>query len=155
LTTRVSQVVPHKPASLAGVIAGDSIVAMNGTPVQSWEWLLDHVGQSAGRPVQLQIVRQGTPIALTMTPLPATLIDQTGEKIILGKVGMMASIDSTSVSMGQALRDGTKETGNMAILVFTMLRKIATRQTSVKELGGPIAIAQSSVQAAKEGAEVL
>jgi regulator of sigma E protease len=51
--------------------------------------------------------------------------------------------------------DGSQATLDMATLVFTSLRRIATRQTSVSELGGPILIAQSSVQAAKQGGSVL
>src|SRR6185436_5231838 len=48
-----------KPAALAGIQAGDSIVSLNGRPLASWETLLDSIGASAGRPLQLDVVRKG------------------------------------------------------------------------------------------------
>src|SRR5438477_4448304 len=48
-----------KPAAAAGIQAGDSIVSLNGRLLQNWEMLLDTIGASPGRRLELGIVRQG------------------------------------------------------------------------------------------------
>jgi regulator of sigma E protease len=75
----------------------------------------------------------------------------TGHKIVSGRVGMVAAINTHHISLGEAVREGGEVTWDMATLVFTALRQLATRPSMVSQLGGPIAIAQSSVQAARQG----
>ena len=42
-----------KPAAAAGIQVGDSIVSLNGHPLRGWETLLDSIGASPGRPIDL------------------------------------------------------------------------------------------------------
>lgn len=153
---RVSQVVAGKPAAVAGVQVGDSIVSVNGTAVRSWGDLVDRVSALPGRQVQLGLVRRGAPLTVTMTPAPDTATDPaTGKVMTVGRVGIGPSVDSSAVPMGRALRDGTRATVGMATLVFTSLRELATRKASVSDLAGPVGIAQASVQAARQGADMI
>src|SRR6185436_12842283 len=51
-----------KPAAAAGIQPGDSIVSLNGRPLPSWETLLDSIGASAGRPIDVGVMRKGQPL---------------------------------------------------------------------------------------------
>jgi regulator of sigma E protease len=156
ITPKVSSVVPGHAAAIAGVVAGDSIVAVNGYPVLRWEALVARIGKSAGVPLQLQVLRSGRLQQFTVTPETDTSVDSlTGSRIIGGKIWVAASVDSNRIPFAEAVRQGGEATWKMATLVFTALRRLATQPGSVSELGGPIAIAQSSVQAARAGVEVL
>lgn len=156
LTTRVSDVVAGKPAAAAGFQTGDSVVAVNGAPVKSWESFVKVVSGMPGKPVQIGVLRHGAPATMTVTPLQDSVVDpSTGEKITVGRVGLAATVDSSRIPVGRALRDGTQQTIGMATLIFTSLQRVATHASAVGELGGPVAIAQVSVQAAREGLEVL
>src|SRR6185437_12412369 len=74
-----------KPAAAAGIQPGDSIVSLNGRPLPSWETLLDSIGASAGRPIDVGVMRKGQPLHLTVTPAPEAVIDpNTGQKQTLG-----------------------------------------------------------------------
>jgi regulator of sigma E protease len=55
-TTRIEEVLPNTPARLAGLHAGDRVLAVNGTPVSARR-LLDMIAASEGRPIQLTIRR--------------------------------------------------------------------------------------------------
>ena len=114
---------------------------------------------SAARPVNrciLEFAAVNLPIDILITPALDTVIDpMSGDKTTMGKVGMAPSPDSHRLPIATAVQHGAKATGKMATLVFSSLRKIVTRKVPVSDLGGPIAIAQSSVQAARQGAEVL
>ena len=145
-----------KPAALAGIQAGDSIASVNGVPLKNWEVLLDRIGASAGRPLRLEIVRHGRPISLEVTPVAEVVPDpRTGEKKTLGRIGMVASEAFRPVSVPDAFTEAWRLTVDNGGRIFSTLRALVSHGVGVSDLGGPIAIAQVSVQAARGGFENL
>ncbi len=62
----VVEVVPHSPANAAGLQLGDVIVAYDGHPIETAQDLGPLVAETAiSKEVQVQIWREGAPIALT------------------------------------------------------------------------------------------
>jgi regulator of sigma E protease len=144
---------PGKPAALAGIQAGDSIALLNGRPLESWQTLLDTIGASAGRPLNLGIVRHGQPIEVTVTPAAEVVPDpRTGVKRALGRIGMMASEGFTPISVPRAFVEAWRITIDNGTKIFSALGSLL-RGVGFSDLGGPIAIAQVSVQAARGGIE--
>ena len=150
-----SVVTPGKPAAQAGILPGDSIATLNGRPLEHWNVLLDTIGASAGRQLQLGIVRQGKPVYVDVTPAAETVVDpRTGEKRSLGRIGMVATEGFTPISVGRAFGEAWNLTIDNGSRIFAALGALI-RGVGVKDLGGPIAIAQVSVQAARGGIETL
>lgn len=144
---------PGKPAALAGIQAGDSIASLNGRPLESWQTLLDSIGASAGRPLRLGIVRHGQPVEVTVTPRAEVVPDpRTGVKRPLGRIGMMASEGFTPISVPRAFSEAWRLTVDNGGRIFSALGSLL-RGVGFSDLGGPIAIAQVSVQAARGGIE--
>lgn len=156
LTTRADSLFAERPAAQAGMRAGDSIVSVNGAPLKDWDALLKRVGASAGVPLTLGVIRDGARQEFTVTPAAEEAVNPaTGKKEIVGKIGILARTGSTPIPLTDALGAGARATAGMATSVLTSLKQLATREVSAKELGGPIAIAQASVQAARGGFEPL
>ena len=146
---------PGKPAALAGIQAGDSIASLNGRPLENWQTLLDSIGASAGRPLSLGIVRKGQPVSVTVTPESEAVTDpETGVKSPRGRIGMIASVAFTPISVPQTFVEAWRITIDNGGKIFTALGSLV-RGVGLKDLGGPIAIAQVSVQAAQGGIETL
>lgn len=144
-----------KPAAAAGIQTGDSIVSLNGHPLEGWETLLDSIGASAGRPIDLGVMRKGQSVHVTVTPAPEAVIDPaTGKKETVGRIGVMATEAFTPISAGAALGAAWGLTMDNGSKIFSALGALA-HGVGVKDLGGPIAIAQVSVQAARNGIETL
>src|SRR5688500_2500042 len=55
----VDSVVAGRPAATAGVLKGDSILAIDGAPVREWQELIGRVSASAGRTITLDVMRNG------------------------------------------------------------------------------------------------
>jgi regulator of sigma E protease len=145
-----------KPAALAGIQVGDSVVSLNGTPLKGWEVLLDSISASPGIPLTLGVVRHGQPVTIRVTPLPEMAPDpRTGERKRQGRIGMAATAAFTPVSAGSAFGEAWRLTIDNGGRIFTTLRALISSGAGVSDLGGPIAIAQISVQAARGGIENL
>jgi regulator of sigma E protease len=146
---------PGKPAAAAGIQPGDSIATLNGRPLERWDMLLDSIGASAGRSLDLGLVRKGRPLNVRVTPVAETVPDpRTGVKRTLGRIGMVASEGFTPISAGEAFSEAWRLTLDNGSKIFSALGMLV-HGVGVSELGGPIAIAQVSVQAARGGIETL
>jgi len=149
-------VTPGKPAALAGIQAGDSIATLNGAPLANWESLLERIGASAGVPLRLGVVRAGKPMEIVVTPASEVTPDpRTGIKRQVGRIGMVAKEGFIPVGFGRALGEAWSITIDRGTAIFQTLGALFSRGVGVSELGGPIAIAQVSVQAARGGIENL
>jgi S1-C subfamily serine protease len=62
----VVAVEPGGPADRAGVLIGDLLIALDGTPMREPTDLL--AGLSARAPVELRLVRGGSPVSVSLTP---------------------------------------------------------------------------------------
>jgi membrane-associated protease RseP (regulator of RpoE activity) len=60
---------PAAPASEAGLLPGDRIVAFDGQEVTDWDTLSSWIREAAGREVGIRYVRNGETIDSTITPL--------------------------------------------------------------------------------------
>jgi regulator of sigma E protease len=150
-----ASVIPGKPAALAGIQAGDSIASVNGRPLENWEALLDSIGASAGRQIRLGIVRHGQPVEVTVIPAAEVLPDpRTGAKRPQGRIGMLATAGFTPISASRAFVEAWHVTVDNGGRIFSALGSLL-HGVGVSDLGGPIAIAQVSVQAARGGIESL
>jgi regulator of sigma E protease len=151
-----SDVTAGKPAALAGIQAGDSIVAVNGVRLPSWDVLLDRIGASAGVPVTLEIIRKGQPLTVRVTPAAEMTPDpHTGQKKLLGRIGVAPTPAFEPVSFIGAFGEAWSLTLDDGGKIFSTLRVLLSSGAGVSDLGGPIAIAQVSVQAARGGLQSL
>jgi regulator of sigma E protease len=146
---------PGKPAALAGIQAGDSIATLNGRQLEGWQTLLDTIGAAAGRSLELGIVRHGETLRVNVTPAAEQVPDpRTGETRTLGRIGMMATEGFTPISVPNAFTEAWRLTIDNGGRIFLALGALV-HGVGLKDLGGPIAIAQVSVQAARGGIETL
>lgn len=154
----IDSVVAERPAARAGLQGGDSIVAIGDRPVATWSDVVDQVSASPGRPLDLTVVRRGQQVHLSVTP---ELVDDadpvTGEPVQIGRIGAGPQNRTMRERLGiaSAVAAGWNSTWLMTGMVVKVVGGLVTGRVSVNQLGGPIAIASSSVQAARGGMETL
>jgi regulator of sigma E protease len=151
-------VVTGAPAAAAGLLPGDRIVSIAGKPVHAWDDVLDRVAPVTTGSLQIEVERAGARQTFTVSPKAADVDDPTtGRKRRVGRVGIQVrdSLAHEEVSIAEAATLGGRATWLMASGVAHVLTGLFSGQVSAKNLGGPIAIARTSVQAARNGAEML
>jgi regulator of sigma E protease len=154
----VNTVVPGRPAERAGFKPGDSVVAVNDVVIREWPDFLREVTARPGQLLSVGVVRSGAPMTLSVTPDSMQEPDSaTGAMRTVGRIGMGPLVRAIRkpVSLGQAASLGTSWTWARGAEVVGILKGLFSGSVSVKQLGGPIAIARGSVAAAKSGVEEL
>lgn len=152
----IDSVLPNTPAARGGLRAGDSVVAVAGAPVQSWSQLVSRVSAAPGQQVTLDVARGGERRTITVVPDSTREQDPvTGEARVVGKIGAMVRerVLHQPVSPGTAVALGWKATWTGAGAIVTVVKRLVTREASIKQLGGPIAITRAAVSAARSGWE--
>ncbi len=137
----------HSAAQAAGLKLGDRIVAIDGTKIDRFETIREHIMPYPGQNVALLIERQGqrfvTPVKI------ATQIDHDkfGNESRIGLLGVAPS-QPRIVSVGpvEAVGLAGEQCWGIVKMMVTGVRQIVVGERSVKELGGPIKIAQYSGQ---------
>lgn len=154
----IDSVVPGAPAAMAGLTGGDRIVGINGHSIRAWDEVLDEVAPVTTGSLSVEIQRGDRRFTKEITPQSAEIDDPvTGAKKTVGRIGIKvrASTVNEKLSLVGAMTAGGDATWRMAKSVAAVLGGLATGQVSAKNLGGPIQIARTSVQAAKSGPETL
>ena len=154
----IGDLLPGSPAARAGLAAGDSVISIGHLPVQSWSDLQRRVGPSAGAALPFEVRRGARLVSVTVRPDSTAQKDpRTGTSSTVGKIGAIPADFSTRapIGVGAAMREGARQTAQTAGKVLGVVRGLLTREVSVGQLGGPIAITRASVAAARSGMESL
>jgi regulator of sigma E protease len=155
-STTADSLIAGRPAALAGLLPGDSIVAIDGTPLASWDSLVSRISASSGKEMQFDVLRGNRRMVIAVTPLADTATSPVTHKVEqVGRIGIAPRQGTHPVGMSEAVRSGWNITWEMAGSVITTLRGLVSRRVSTSELGGPIMIATASVQAARGGLQNL
>jgi len=144
---QVGQVMKGSPADASGLKPGDLLIRVNGQPVASAATVQQAVVRSAGKPIQVTVMRNGSIQDLAVTPTA------TGETKMPWRIGIMfrLPVEMVKLGFGSAIRESVRLNMQNATLIFQVLRSIIERRVSPKTLAGPIGMAQMSSEAAREG----
>ncbi|TAK14241.1 MAG: RIP metalloprotease [Anaerolineae bacterium] len=95
----VAAVDSGSPAEVAGLQAGDEILAVNGESIDSTEEIIALVGAQAGNEITITLLRDGQELTLTAIPQP------NAEQV--GKIGIRITHPAEPISPLAALRTGS------------------------------------------------
>lgn len=149
----VGSVQEGMPAYVAGVQAGDRIVAVDGEPVTQWDEMAEIITQRGGSTLEFELLRDETIISLRITPKQIASQNVFGEKIDKYVIGITASGEFTIERLNpiEAVVEGVLQTWQIAKLTVLAVGKILAGTLSAKTIGGPIMIAQLAGDHAKAG----
>lgn len=148
----VASVMPGSAAASAGIVAGDRIVAIDGTPITRFEDIVSTVMGGTGTPLTLVVERGGASRSLRVLPQMVETKDRFGNVIKHGRLGIArAGRVIEDVGPVQAVAYGVQDTGTIVVSIVTTLKQVVTGQRSLDELGGPIKTGQVTGQQASLG----
>jgi regulator of sigma E protease len=153
-TLTVAGVEPGSAAQRAGLAAGDALLTIDGRRVDSASAFIDYVKSHAGRPIVLQIARGAAGAHDTITIVPETRRDdETGANV--GRIGaaLAAQVPSVDVRYGpvESVKLGVRRTWDISVYSLRMFGRMITGEASLKNLSGPVTIADYAGKSARLG----
>ena len=149
---KVEKPVPDSPADRAGLRSGDQIATIDGLQIRSVQALLAYLADQKGKPAQLDLLRGGQHIAMTVTPELADSGDGSGGKAYhLGFQPSQPPSKIETLPFSSASAESLAYIRKNSLLIVDVIKGMFERHISVKQLSGPIGIGQVVHEAAAAG----
>ena len=142
---QIEEIVPGQAAEAAGLQKGDVILGVGAVNDITYDDLLKTIRASENKPLEFHVKRGATLMPLTVTP------ERRGEE---GKIGAtIRQLETRTVDPGalEAVKLSFEKNYEWTKMIFQTLGGLFTHETSVKQLMGPVAIADLSGTAAHAG----
>jgi len=150
----VSHLVDEMPAKEAGILSGDKIISVNGEPVDNWNDMVLHIHSIPEKMITLEIDRDGQHIKKQFTTSFRLNQTETGVDTV-GFIGIAPEMQYIDVDFLQAGVSGFNSTMVGFGIIVISIKMLVTGEASLKELGGPIMIAQLAGETARAGIPTL
>ncbi|MEA3278686.1 MAG: RIP metalloprotease RseP [Pseudomonadota bacterium] len=153
----IGELVPGEAAEEAGLRSGDRILTADDADVAGWKEWVEIVQRHPGETLRLEVERGADVVALDLTP---RRID--GPEGDIGRIGAAAHIPEalfedykTEIRLGplDAVGAAVEKTADMSLLMLRVIGRMLVGKASVKNLSGPISIAETAGKTASFGLE--
>jgi regulator of sigma E protease len=148
---RIEQVIAGGSAARAGLRVGDIVTAIDGAPVLDGATLIDQVRAAPGRTLQLALRRDGATLQLPVTPARVDVKGGKSQGRIAAMVAQLPEMVVVSSGPLAAIKKGAQFTWDRATMTLRMVGKMVVGEASLKNVSGPITIADVAGQTARSG----
>ena len=133
-------------AQKQGFVEGDKILFANDQAVEDWESWVELVQANPNKAIDVTVLRDSQQLNLELLPIEAEVDGK-----IVGRIGVYPWIDQSEIDkhkiiiragLWSALNKGVVKTYEMSILTIKLLGQLIIGQASVKNISGPISIAE-------------
>ena len=146
---------PEGVAAHAGLRRGDRILRIDGVAMTTWEQVVESIRRAPGQRLRMSLEHGKQTRELTLTP--ASVVDGTTR---IGRIGAGPWFDPALLATLQgnvryaplpALRHALTRTWELTAFSLEMLARMGSGQSSLKNLSGPLTIADYAGQSAASG----
>ncbi|SMP47569.1 RIP metalloprotease RseP [Noviherbaspirillum suwonense] len=141
---------PDGPAARAGLRSGDLIRAIDGKPVTDGGMFVDMIKAAPGKALVVSVQRDGQPLDITVVP---QRVEASGGATgrIQAEVAMSPEMVTASAPPLTAIARGAQKTWDTSVMTLRMLGRMLIGEASLKNITGPITIADYAGQTARIG----
>ncbi len=150
----IAQVMTGSAAEIAGLMAGDELIAMDDSRITDWQQWVTYVQSRGNVVISLQYRRDNQTYYTDIKP---ELVEQKGRSI--GQVGIRVDVPKVPEQLLHhqhynfltAWLPALQRTWDTAAFSLNSLKKMLLGDISYKQLSGPISIAKIATQSAQSG----
>jgi len=146
----LGKILPGGPAMEAGLREGDQITGVNGRTISDGLAFVDLVRSSPGTPLQVEGLRNQQKFTATVIP-ESYLKNGVAIGRIQAELPLNPEMIVASEPPAQALAKAVGKTWDTSVLTLKMLGKMLVGEVSIRNITGPITIADYAGQTARIG----
>lgn len=148
----VAGLAPASAAQQAGFRPGDRILSIDGNAIARFEDVAAYVALRPGQRMRFDVQRGAQHLAIDATPAAEVQRDRFGNEARIGRLGIArGGIEIAGLQPHQAVGAAFRQTGETVEMMVVTLGQVISGTRSLKEMGGPLKIAQFSGQQASLG----
>ena len=160
----IGDVQPGYPAAKAGIQPGDTVISIDGTPIDSWFQIAKTVRGSGGKDLSFVLSRKGdtegtpqTTVQIQVQPIPdsSELEVMTGVKTSGHVIGIAPSYSYEPMPKGEVITAAASQVWNVSVMTVRGFWGLLSGRVSRKNVGGPILMFQEASRSAKRGSGTL
>ncbi len=155
LPASIGAVTPDGAAAKAGLVAGDEVLTVDGATVHGFEDLRQHIESRPGQSLLLQVRRGDAEHSLRVEVDSALVEGRNVGRIGIGSVRggqyPQSMLRHTKVGPWSALMLGSAQAWDMTALQARVFWRMLMGQVSLKNLSGPLTIAEYAGESATSG----
>ena len=151
----IAQVIPNGIGDRAGLLVDDEIISINEIEIAQWKDLVQQIQNNPGNILVIKILRNNAKVSVKIIPEATT---QNGKQI--GKIGIGPKIDHSKFKdllvevnypANTAIAKAINKTWETSVFTLQMLWKMVMGEVSLKNISGPITIADYAGKSAQMG----
>ncbi len=142
---RVGRLFEDFPAEHAGILEGDVITKVDGKPIFHITELIQSIEERQGAPVLLSVLRQDQTLSFELAP------QRDGERWLIGIEFPPPTVIVQYPNPLDAFGAALERTDRFTRMTLTVLGRLVTGRASVRNLSGPVGIAEASGETARRG----
>lgn len=162
IPARIADVIPGGRAEAGGLQSGDEVLSVNGMEIQGWTHWVEVIRANPELSLDVTVQRGDELADLQIRPEAAEL----GDGVVIGSIGAYVQEASYAELVPPELRreirfnaftafaPALQETWDKSIFVLDSVKKMIVGLISVKNINGPITIAQVAGETATYGLDV-
>ena len=149
----ISEVIEGSAAEQSGMLAGDVIVEVEGTPIEHFQDLQEIIAKAPGELFSIVLLRDGSPMTVSVTLGKTEVELRDGGTRIIGMLGVRPALVTKVVKLGPvtAVGSATKWAYDLTTGSLMAIGQMVMRERDSSQMTGPIRIAQISSVAAELG----
>ena len=151
----VGTVTPGGPADQAGLKPGDLITAVDGAPIADFRALVARISAAPGQSVAVAFRRGGVESSVRLQVAAESVDGRSVGRIMVTPAARVSWPDSMlrhiDLSAAGALARAAQESWDMTVLQARLFTRMLLGQVSMKNLSGPLSIAEYAGESAAAG----
>lgn len=148
----IAAVQPNSAAQAAGLRPGDRVLQVGNRSIERFQEIQDFVALRPNETMALTVSREGRELRLTATTRARLFRDRFGNDVKIGLLGISGRKgEMRALAPHEIVGTSVRYTFNATRMIIDTMGQIITGRRSVKEMGGPLKIAQYSGQQASLG----
>ena len=151
----IGKILPGGAAEKSGLLEYDEIITINGKLIQSWTQCVEFIRNNPGKKISIELLRSDNTVSIELIPdsiqSGGMIIGRIGAGVYVAKGSFDSYFVVESYKIQYALFKAIKKTWEMSVLTLQVLGRMLTGDASVKNLSGPVSIAQYAGQSAGIG----
>jgi regulator of sigma E protease len=140
-TVTITELQDKKPAKMAGLKEGDTILALDGKPVPALGAMIESLETTKDKPITLTVLRDGEQKTFTIQPVLSEKHYRIGISTLQTNV--------KTLPFREAVNKSLDENRKNALLILKLVKKLVQHKMPLKSIEGPIRIGQAAGEAAR------